>query len=83
MPECPPPVVIAGWLRLATLAPSMHNTQPWRFRVSRSDQIVELYADPSRMLVSSDPHGRPSISRVAPPCSTCDWRSRPVVASPL
>jgi nitroreductase len=58
MPECPPPVVIAGWLRLATLAPSMHNTQPWRFCVSRSDQIVELYADPSRMLVSSDPHGR-------------------------
>jgi nitroreductase len=36
----------------------MHNTQPWRFRVLRADQIIELYADPSRMLKYSDPHGR-------------------------
>jgi nitroreductase len=36
----------------------MHNTQPWRFRISRADQIIELYADPSRMLKYSDPHGR-------------------------
>ncbi len=58
LPDCPPAEIIAGWLGLATLAPSMHNTQPWRFRVSRADQIIELYADPSRMLKYSDPHGR-------------------------
>ena len=58
LPDCPPPEVIAEWLRSATLAPSMHNTQPWRFRVSRADQSVELYADPSRMLKYGDPHGR-------------------------
>jgi nitroreductase len=58
VPECPEPEVIAGWLGSATLAPSMHNTQPWRFRVSRADQIIELYADPSRMLKDGDPHGR-------------------------
>jgi nitroreductase len=58
MPECPRPEVIDGWLRSATLAPSMHNTQPWRFRVSRADQIIELHADPSRMLKYGDPHGR-------------------------
>jgi nitroreductase len=56
--ECPSAQVIAGLLRLATLAPSMHNTQPWRFRVLRADQTIELYADPSRMLKCADPHGR-------------------------
>jgi nitroreductase len=58
VPDCPTPEVLAGWLMSATLAPSMHNTQPWRFRVSRADQTIELYADPSRMLDYSDPHGR-------------------------
>ena len=43
---------------MATLAPSMHNTQPWRFRVSRASQTIELYADPSRMLRHADPNGR-------------------------
>jgi nitroreductase len=57
-PSFPRPDVIAELLRVATLAPSMHNTQPWRFRILRADQIIELYADPSRMLKHSDPHGR-------------------------
>jgi nitroreductase len=57
-PRFPPPDVIAEMLRAATLAPSMHNTQPWRFRVLRAEQTIELYADPSRMLKHADPHGR-------------------------
>ena len=57
-PGFPPREVIAEWLRVATLAPSMHNTQPWRFRVSRASRTVALFADPSRMLRRSDPHGR-------------------------
>jgi len=57
-PGFPPADVIAEHLRLATLAPSMHNTQPWRFRILRADQTIELYADPSRMLKYADPHGR-------------------------
>jgi nitroreductase len=57
-PGFPPPDVIAEMLRAATLAPSMHNSQPWRFRVLRADQTIELYADPSRMLKHADPHGR-------------------------
>ena len=36
----------------------MHNTQPWRFRVRRYAQVVELYADPTRALPHSDPQGR-------------------------
>jgi nitroreductase len=57
-PGCPPDEVIAELLRAATLAPSMHNTQPWRFAVRRASQEIELYADPARTLRHTDPHGR-------------------------
>jgi nitroreductase len=43
-------------LAAATAAPSMHNTQPWRFRVSQD--AIELRADPERMLRVADPAGR-------------------------
>ena len=39
----------------AARAPSVHNTQPWRFRIH--EDAVELYADPTRKL-EVDPHGR-------------------------
>ncbi|WP_373291463.1 Acg family FMN-binding oxidoreductase [Nonomuraea cavernae] len=38
-------------------APSVLNTQPWRFDVVRHE-IVELFADPDRRLRVSDPRGR-------------------------
>lgn len=50
--------VILDLVRAATLAPSMHNTQPWRFRVSRDHQTIALYTDPARVLRHGDPHGR-------------------------
>ena len=43
---------------MAALAPSMHNTQPWKFRVLQDSQTIELRADPARMLRHGDPHGR-------------------------
>ena len=46
-------------LRWAVLAPSAHNTQPWRVRVA--DGQVELHADPSRALPVADPDGRERI----------------------
>jgi Nitroreductase family len=58
VPGCPPPEVIEELIRTATLAPSMHNTQPWRFRFEPASQTIELYADSSRMLRHGDPHGR-------------------------
>ena len=52
------PHVVTNLLAAAVAAPSMHNTQPWRFRVRRYAQVVELYADPARALPHSDPQGR-------------------------
>lgn len=43
-------------LNYAVLAPSILNTQPWRFRV-RGDRVA-LYADASRLLRVIDPAGR-------------------------
>ena len=54
----PPEEVVAAMLRAATMAPSMHNTQPWRFAVRPASQDIELYADPERALRRSDSRGR-------------------------
>lgn len=43
-------------LRLALRAPSVHNTQPWGWRVE--GRTVHLYADPSRQVPATDPLGR-------------------------
>jgi nitroreductase len=40
----------------AAMAPSIHNTQPWRFRVT--GDVVEVHADPDRVLWVADPRGR-------------------------
>ncbi|MEU8233338.1 nitroreductase family protein [Actinoplanes sp. NPDC048967] len=40
----------------AVLAPSLHNSQPWRFRVARGK--VDVYADRGRKLAVLDPFGR-------------------------
>ncbi len=40
----------------AGAAPSIHNTQPWRFRVT--DDLIEVHGDPDRMLWVADPRGR-------------------------
>lgn len=41
----------------AGAAPSIHNTQPWRFRVAGVD-LLEIHGDPDRMLWVADAHGR-------------------------
>jgi hypothetical protein len=49
----------AGYLvGVAARAPSLHNTQPWRFKVG--EHVVELYADDTRQL-REDPAGREMV----------------------
>ncbi|KOV90114.1 nitroreductase [Nocardia sp. NRRL S-836] len=50
------PAQIESALTAASLAPSVHNSQPWRFRVRRDR--VELHPDPSRKLAATDPEDR-------------------------
>jgi len=51
-----PTAVARRMIEHATLAPSVHNTQPWRWRISGG--TIELYADMSRRLPVEDPVGR-------------------------
>jgi nitroreductase len=48
--------VLANAAALAGYAPSIHNSQPWRWRVS--DGVLNLFAVPSRQLAVTDPEGR-------------------------
>ena len=43
-------------VQLACRAPSVHNTQPWAWRIGPDS--IELYADESRRLAAADPTGR-------------------------
>jgi len=47
---------MAAAVELACRAPSLHNSQPWRWRLD--EHTVHLYADESRLLHVADPSGR-------------------------
>jgi hypothetical protein len=51
---------IAGIVQAATRAPSVHNTQPWRFvkTVSSAGPCIDVFAVPERALPVIDPNGR-------------------------
>jgi hypothetical protein len=46
-------------MTLANRAPSIHNSQPWRWRLTNDS--VRLFADNSRLLPATDPDGRDLI----------------------
>jgi hypothetical protein len=50
------PELLRHVVEAAGLAPSVHNTQPWRFAIRGT--CLELHADPSRRLSVVDPDGR-------------------------
>ncbi len=47
---------IAEAVRLAARAPSLHNSQPWRWQ--SDGEVLRLFAVPERMLTTTDPSGR-------------------------
>jgi nitroreductase len=51
--------VITGAVELACRAPSLHNSQPWRWVAGGA--VVDLFADPHRMVSSTDRSGREAI----------------------
>jgi len=54
--DVPSPQVATRMVELACLAPSIHNTQPWAWRLSGAE--AWLYADLDRQLQVEDPTGR-------------------------
>jgi nitroreductase len=58
-PTGPDPETVRAALALASRAPSIHNTQPWRWRLG--DESVHLFADRGRQVVATDPGGRDLI----------------------
>lgn len=55
-PTFPDTEVIRTALTLATQAPSVYNTQPWKWRADATS--LDLYADTAMRLQSTDPEGR-------------------------
>jgi len=52
----PDPQTLRSAVALAARAPSIHNTQPWRWL--HGDTSLHLYADAARLLPATDPDGR-------------------------
>jgi nitroreductase len=55
-PDFPDRTTIRTALTLAVRAPSVHNTQPWLWRVGENS--IHLYSNPSLQLPSTDPDSR-------------------------
>lgn len=62
-------------IELACRAPSVHNTQPWRWRVV-DDATIELYADRTRQLPVSDPQGRNLVLSCGAALHHCEVAAR-------
>ncbi|USQ85996.1 nitroreductase family protein [Streptomyces phaeoluteigriseus] len=49
---------VESLLTAAVAAPSIHNTQPWRFRLDADSQVLEVHSAPERTLPLTDPMHR-------------------------
>lgn len=52
----PDPDTVRAMLEIACRAPSIHNSQPWRWQLRGSE--LRLYADPRQAVPAADPYGR-------------------------
>jgi len=51
--------VIKAAVQLACRAPSLHNSQPWRWAADHA--VVDLFLDPNSILYSTDRLGREAL----------------------
>ncbi|MFI7498212.1 Acg family FMN-binding oxidoreductase [Streptomyces sp. NPDC049687] len=54
----PDEATVEALLAAAVMAPSIHNTQPWRFRLNPDSQVLEVRSAPTRTLPLTDPTHR-------------------------
>ncbi|MET0451014.1 MAG: NAD(P)H nitroreductase [Mycobacterium sp.] len=55
----PDPATLRAALALATRAPSVHNVQPWKWRVGAAS--LHIYSEPALHLERTDPDGREAM----------------------
>lgn len=79
--QFPDPKTVRAALSLAIRAPSVHNSQPWRWMVG--DGSLHLYADTSRHLIHTDPDRRDlllscgaSLHHAVVALAALGWQSR-------
>ena len=66
-------------VELACRAPSLHNSQPWRWVASSAS--VDLFVDPRRTVISTDSQAGKRSSAVAPRSITFGSRWPPLVGT--
>ncbi|MCX5743074.1 MAG: nitroreductase family protein [Proteobacteria bacterium] len=59
----PPAEVLRQVVHVAVMAPSSHNTQPWKFRIHKD--VLEVHTDPARHLPVIDADGRQRLQSCA------------------
>ncbi|MFE5853867.1 Acg family FMN-binding oxidoreductase [Streptomyces sp. NPDC056500] len=52
------PATVTAVVQDAAAAPSLHNAQPWKFRLLRERSVLQVRADPTRALPAEDPANR-------------------------
>ena len=67
--------VLLGAVEAAGRAPSIHNSQPWRFQVAKDR--VDVFADRSRWLPVTDADGRDLLLSCGAALLTLTARRRP------
>lgn len=52
---------LAYMCSVSLLAPSSHNSQPWRYKINSNKKLIEVFLDRSLVLPESDPEGKEAV----------------------